>query len=161
MRRRLLGIIGLVGLLTLALAACGGQRATPTSRPTVSPIPVYSYPTVTEAPALATLAAVTATAAAGAATPVLDPTAVARGQSNWERLGCATCHGENGEGGVGSIGGKVAPSLAGLTLTQEEFITWMRTGGTLGNAHLFSTDRLSDSGGRNLYQFVLSLSGGE
>ncbi|MCZ7542183.1 MAG: cytochrome c [Anaerolineae bacterium] len=158
MNRKRFGAIALIALGALALAACG-QGATPTARPTVSPIPIYEYPTPTEAPALATLAAATATAAAAASTPTsaLDPTAVARGQTNWERLECASCHGENGEGGAGSIGDIVAPPLVGLTLTQQEFVTWLRTGGPLGNAHLFSTDRLSDTGSRNLYQFVLSL----
>lgn len=149
--------IALMTLALLLLVACQGGP-TPTRPPTATPLPIYAaQATPTEAPQVATAAAATASAP----TPALDLTAVARGQTNWARLECARCHGENGEGGAGSIGDKVAPPLAGLTLTQDEFITWLRTGGTLGNAHLFSTDRLSDSGSRNLYQFVLSLGGGD
>jgi mono/diheme cytochrome c family protein len=91
----------------------------------------------------------------------LNPTAVARGAGNWDRLRCATCHGAAGGGGAGEIDGTPAPSLQNLALTEDEFIDWMRSGGTLGSKHQYSTDRLSDSGGKNLYQFLISLRAGQ
>jgi hypothetical protein len=45
-------------------------------------------------------------------------------------------------------------------VTQDQFIDFLRSGGTLGNAHLYSTNRLSDAGGKNLYLYVLSLGTG-
>lgn len=150
--------VALAALLALALAACGGgEKGEP--RPTSTPIPLFREVPPTTVPLLETAAATVQ--ASGSTGPQINPTAVARGATNWERLQCASCHGEHGEGGVGEINGIQAPSLLNLTLTEEEFIDWLRTGGSLGNAHLFSTDRLSDSGGRNLYQYVLSLSQGE
>jgi mono/diheme cytochrome c family protein len=144
-------------LAALALAGCG-QGAEPTPRPTSTPLPRFEQVHTPTEPAVIATAVATATARSSQNTVALDPTAIARGQDNWRRLECASCHGENGEGGAGSIGDREAPPLTGLTLTEDEFIDWLRTGGTLGNDHLFSTDRLSDRGGRNLYQFVLSLS---
>jgi mono/diheme cytochrome c family protein len=150
--------VALAALLLGTLAACGSGKKGP-PRPTSTPIPRFQEVPPTTVPLFETAAA---TVQAGAETkPVIDPTAVARGAVNWERLQCASCHGEHGEGGVGEINGIQAPSLIDMTLTEAEFIDWLRTGGTLGNAHLFSTDRLSNSGGRNLYQYILSLSSGE
>lgn len=149
--------IGLVAA-ALLLAACASQP-TATPRPTNTPLPVFQAVDPTEPPALATAAAAraAATEAVAAEAVALDPTAVARGQGRWEALECASCHGENGEGGAGEIDGTEAPALIDMELSEDEFIDWLRSGGTLGNDHLYSTDRLSDSGSRNLYQFVLSL----
>jgi mono/diheme cytochrome c family protein len=150
--------VALAALLLVALAACGGgKKGAP--RPTSTPIPRFEEVVPpTTVPLLETAAA---TVQAGQGTgPEIDPTAVARGAVNWERLQCASCHGDHGQGGVGEINGVKAPSLIDMTLTEAEFIDWLRTGGSVGSAHLFSTDRLSDSGGRNLYQYVLSLSSG-
>lgn len=145
-------ILKLVSMLLLIVACQPQPTATPL--PTSTPLPIFEYQSPTKLPEdnVATASAATTTAENQAAEdePTLDPTAVARGANNWERLECASCHGENGEGGT-------APPLTGLELTQAEFIDWMRTGGTLGSDHLFSADRLSDNGSRTLYQFVLSL----
>jgi mono/diheme cytochrome c family protein len=146
-------------LLLIALAGCA-SAPTATPRPTSTPIPRFEAVEPTEPPQIATSAAATDSAGddADVAAVELNPTAVARGQGSWERLECASCHGEAGEGGAGELDGKESPALVDTELTEDEFIDWLRTGGTLGNDHLYSTDRLSDSGGRNLYQFVQSLS---
>jgi mono/diheme cytochrome c family protein len=103
----------------------------------------------TEPPQLATVAALTV--AAGEAESDLDPELVERGRGRYVALECGLCHGENGEGtDEGS-------PLTGLALNEEDFISYMRSGGTLGTDHQYSTNRLSDSGGRNLYQYLLSL----
>jgi mono/diheme cytochrome c family protein len=137
--------------LLLILAACGSSTATPI--PTSTPIPTYSYTVPTEAPQVAAVGAATQTARVPQSAPALNPTAVARGQERYETLDCGSCHGENAEGGE-------AVALAGTTLSESHFIDFLRTGGGLGNAHLFSTDRLSDNGGRNLYAYLVSLGGG-
>lgn len=48
-------------------------------------------------------------------------------------------------------------SLLQFSLSEEDFITFVRSGGELGPSHQFSTDRLSSSGSRNLYQYLVSL----
>lgn len=147
----------LFALLILA-AACSPQAAGPTNTPTATNtpyvFPTYAFNQPTEAPAIATAAAGTAAARAAAeeAQAVsLDPTAVARGKDRWDALECGSCHGESGEGTDNGS------ALAGTTLTEREFVDFLRTGGTIGNDHLYSTNRLSAGGVANLYQYVLSL----
>jgi mono/diheme cytochrome c family protein len=139
------------GLFCLALftAACS-SAAEPTRFPTATPIPTYNYTQPTTPPQVATSAA-PADATGETIASSLDPVKVERGRDRYTVLECGTCHGENGEGT--DQGG----ALVDTALNEGDFITFLRTGGSLGSAHLYSTDRLSDSGGRNLYQFILSL----
>jgi mono/diheme cytochrome c family protein len=144
--------------LLIFAAACSPQAAGPTNTPAVTNtpfvFPTYAFNQPTEAPAIATAAAGTATARAAAQeaeTVSLDPTAVVRGKDRWDTLECGSCHGENGEGTDNGS------ALAGTTLTEREFVDFLRTGGTIGNDHLYSTNRLSTGGVANLYQYVLSL----
>lgn len=134
----------------LLAAGCGSAPQTPTAIPTATTIPTYEYVQPTAAPSIATAAAATATAAASAG-GALDAEAVARGRGRYEALGCGECHGANGEG---TDKGSAMSSYGG---TETEFIAFMRSGGALGAAHQYSTNRLSDSGGRSLYQYLLSL----
>lgn len=150
-------IVYTLGFSLMLVAACSPQAAEPTNTPaptaTTFTFPTYAFVQPTEPPQVATAAAGTSSARAtsSAQTIDLDPVAVERGQGRWEALECGTCHGENGEGTDDG------PALAGTTLTQEEFINFLRTGGTIGNDHLYATDRLSQGGITNLYQYVLSL----
>jgi mono/diheme cytochrome c family protein len=143
----------------VALSACGsgGEKA---ARPTSTTLPLFEEMVPPTVPAIIATAAATSTVGL-IDTSALNPTAVARGASSWDRLECATCHGTAGEGGAGAIDNIQAPSLLNLELTEDEFIDWMRSGGSLGSKHQYSTDRLSDSGGRNLYQYLLSLRAGQ
>lgn len=149
-------------ILIVLLAACSPAADAPTaaSTPSAPPaatatprvsIPTFAFVAPTVAPQIAT-AVVTATAAAPTAI-ALEPTAVARGLDRYVALGCAECHGEAGQGVDGVDGG----ALNDLGLTLEEFITFMRSGGAVGVSHQYSTNRLSDSGGRNLYLYLMSL----
>lgn len=141
--------ISLFGLLMLLLAACGGQNSA-SAFPTFTPIPTFSFQQPTAAPAVATAAAATLTAASDQ-TVALDPVAVERGRGRYEALECGVCHGANGEGtDEGS-------AMSIYQADEATFIAFMRSGGELGAEHQYSTNRLSDSGGRNLYQYLLSL----
>jgi mono/diheme cytochrome c family protein len=148
-------LYSLVFVLLLVAACSPRSSATQTAAPTVSPtsiLPTHAFQQPTEAPAIATAAAATRTAVAAAPENALDPQAVERGKGRYDALECGTCHGANGEGTDDGS------PLVGTTLDEEAFITFLRTGGTIGNDHLYSTNRLSESGGRNLYQYILSLS---
>jgi hypothetical protein len=110
----------------VALSACGsdGEKA---ARPTSTTLPLFEEMVPPTVPAIITTAAATSTVGQSD-TSTLNPTAVARGAGNWDRLGCATCHGAAAEGGTGEINGTPAPSLQNLALTEDEFIDWMRSG---------------------------------
>jgi mono/diheme cytochrome c family protein len=140
----------LIGLLVLTVSACGSGTPTKTLQ-TVTPFPSFQFVPPTEAPSVVTVGAVTVTAGSA---PVLDPEKVEAGKRSYTRLECGSCHGEGGTGTNKGTG------LAGTKLTETEFIGMLRTGGKLGNAHLFSTNRLSDAGGKDLYQYILSLEAG-
>ncbi|MYD08917.1 MAG: cytochrome c [Chloroflexi bacterium] len=147
-------IAGLNLLIMLALSACGaGSQATPTDPPpTATPFPTFAFVEPTKPPVFAATTAPTpATEATADGAIALNPKSVDRGRGRYEALDCASCHGENGEG----IDGE--KSLLDFALSEDDFITFMRSGGALGTDHQFSTDRLSNSGSRNLYQYLVSL----
>jgi mono/diheme cytochrome c family protein len=135
-------------LLVLLLAACGGTgapAATSGPRPTV--IPTYQYMSPTPMPARPTSAATPAPAEdSGDA----NAEAIGRGQARFEELGCAGCHGANAEGGD-------AKALAGTTLSENEFLAFLRSGGGLGGSHQYASNRISNSGVHNLYVYLESL----
>ena len=135
--------------IVLIMAACGAANSTATPPPTVTPFPTYGYVAPTEAPAIVTMGEATATAGSSQA---LDAQAIDAGKSRYVALQCGGCHGDDAKGT------DKGPALVGTKLTQDQFVNILRTGGKLGNAHLFSTNRLSDAGGKNLYVYILSLS---
>lgn len=161
----------LFGTTMLALAACGGGGSgdatsnsdnsagvTAEVRPTI--IPTYNFVLPTASPGGSTSSAstaeatteATAEATAAASTTGPDPEKIALGQGRYTALECNTCHGEAGEGVTDK-----GPALTTFAMSEDEFITFMRSGGTMGPAHQFATNRLSITGGANLYQFMLSL----
>ncbi|MCY4146706.1 MAG: cytochrome c [Chloroflexi bacterium] len=146
-------IFGLAAFLCIApiLAACSsGPAATPTvPPPTRTPFPTFAYIEPTTEGVFATSDSDSETAPTAGIE--LDAKLVGRGRGRYEALECGICHGENG---AGTSDGK---SLLQFDLTEEDFITFVRSGGELGTSHQYSTDRLSNSGSRNLYQYLLSL----
>ncbi|MBA3867910.1 MAG: cytochrome c [Chloroflexota bacterium] len=139
-------------MLALILAACGGGGASATAIPTSTIIPTYRLLTRTPVAAIETAVATQAAESASAeANAGLDPEVVARGKARYDALACASCH---GEGGVGTDKG---PSLITNTLSDGDFIAFMRSGGKLGAAHQYATNKLSITGGEALYQYLLSL----
>ncbi len=148
-------------VVALLVAACGGgpsqPTATPTSPPpTVTPFPTFAFVEPTKAPVFdQTSQDDAADDESGNLGLELDPKLVGRGRGRFEALECGNCHGANGEGT------ELGKSLLDFDLTEEDFVTFMRSGGELGTVHQFSTDRLSNSGSRNLYQYLLSIAQGD
>ena len=139
----------------LILAACGGGDADSSeavTQPTRTPFPTFAFVEPTKPPAFDQ----NSEAAAGdddaaEAMIKLDPKRVERGRGRYQALECAACHGASGEGTAAGIG------LLDFALSEEDFVTFMRSGGRLGPDHQYSTNRLSNSGSRNLYQYLASL----
>ena len=77
---------------------------------------------------------------------------LARGALAYEKNKCADCHGAQGEG-VADKGN----AIAGTALTLSEFENKLRTGGGLGNSHIFGPSAVSRSGMEILYLYVQSL----
>lgn len=75
-----------------------------------------------------------------------------RGEAAYTKNKCGDCHGAEGEG-VADKGN----SLVGMTLTLEAFDAVLRTGGGLGNTHIFGRSAVSPSGMEALYAYVQSL----
>lgn len=143
-------LINMVALVFAGACSSAPAPTEPARLSTPTPIPTFQFIQPTAAPQLATLAASTA-AASGTNASEIDPEKVARGKDRYEALECGSCHGANGEG---SDDGS---ALVESNLNEEDFISFLRSGGTVGIIHQYSTNRLSDSGSRNLYAYILSL----
>lgn len=149
MKRNLLASLMLILSATMLLVgACSNQASTPI--PTRTQIPTYAYVSPTPVAQVVTAAPTRPPADATEETGALDPAAVEAGLGRYTALECGSCHGENGAGGE-------APSLVGITMSQDDFITYMRNGGPLGTAHQYQSNRLSDRGAVNLYTYLKSL----
>jgi mono/diheme cytochrome c family protein len=122
--------------------------AAPTAASNVIVIPTYQYVEPTTAASVATAAAATEEVATDEA---VSNEAVDRGRGRYVALDCGSCHGENGEGT--EQGGP----LLEFAMTEDDFISFMRSGGSLGATHQYATNRLSASGGANLYHYLVSL----
>lgn len=92
--------------------------------------------------------------AASEATPAPPTVDLERGANIYQVRGCHECHGAQAEGipGEGS-------ALAGLTLSESEFTTILRTGGSgrLGSGHLYGPSAISPGGMSALYAWLESL----
>lgn len=133
----------LISLLILLLAAaCGGNSTPATPQPTITSFPTYEFVEPTSMPS-----PVPATQEANSG---VDNIALERGQQRYEALECGTCHGANAEGGD-------APALAGLTMSADEFLTFLRSGGGLGPSHQYASNRISNGMTNNLYTYLVSL----
>jgi mono/diheme cytochrome c family protein len=158
-------------LLVLLLVACGG-RATPSTggasgsggpaddagAPVVPTMPPARFTAVgeqsvmTQTASVMTTAPVTSTTVVTGGAPPASTADLTRGANVYARNHCAGCHGENGEGVAGK--GK---AIAGTTLTEKEFTDLLRTGGGLGNTHIFGPSAISPGGMTALYTYVQSL----
>lgn len=137
-------------IIIVTLSACGGtSEPTGTPAPTATPLPTFAFIAPTNPPAFS------ATSVSSDAETTPDTQLIDRGQGRYEALGCATCHGENGEGTDN------AQALTSIELSSADFISFMRSGGSIGAEHQFSTNRLSENGAQNLYLYLISLADSE
>lgn len=136
----------LFALLAFLFAACSGSGEQPTPLPTSTMIPTYNYVSPTP------VAVVETAIATQAAPQTANDQTIARGRDRYEVLECGSCHGANGEG---SDDGS---PLVEIELSEDDFITFLRTGGTIGTDHQYATNRLSAGGAHNLYEYLKSLS---
>ena len=143
-------------MVACALSACGGSSEPTASAtdvpPTLTPFPTFAYVEPTHPPVFEQTGIEDSSEEdSESAGTILDPKLVERGLGRYKALECGNCHGANGEGT------DLAPSLLDFDLSEDEFITFVRSGGDMGPRHQFSTDRLSNSGSRNLYQYLVSI----
>jgi len=150
----------IIGHLFLIAGCSGGASNTQNNTPTASAtsransLPTFSFSQPTEPPQVATAGAkVITTTVSTAEAEAVNPEAVERGKGRYEALDCASCHGQTGEGT------DQGTSLIGYDASADDFVTFMRSGGSLGAAHQYASNRLSESGAANLYQYLRSLQG--
>ncbi|MCE7988495.1 MAG: hypothetical protein DYG89_45640 [Caldilinea sp. CFX5] len=163
-QRRLLLLFVLVFLL---IAACGRNREgsgdssqSPSADRLAAPtMPAGQFTAVGEQSILTDTASLTETAQTTQSVQTTQTTQtadaapdLARGEAAYTKNKCGDCHGAKGEG-VADKGN----AIAGATLSLEEFDAVLRTGGGLGNDHIFGRSAISPSGMEALYDYVKSL----
>lgn len=134
-------------IVLLVASACGGGAAPAATVVPPTIIPTFQFQSPTPRPARPT-AAVSPTPAV--ADGSADAEAISRGADRFVSLGCSGCHGANAAGGD-------AKALAGTTMSEADFLSFLRSGGGMGGAHQFASNRISNSGVHNLYLYVTSL----
>jgi mono/diheme cytochrome c family protein len=152
----------LVFLVLMALTACNGGGPSPSAQTgaaeadqpaAVETMPSARFTAVGEQSEFSRTVVLTATApvsvALAAPAPAVD---LERGARAYARNKCGECHGEAGEGLAGK--GK---AIAGTPLSAAEFERIVRTGGGLGNTHIFGPSAVSPAGMGALYAYVQSL----
>jgi mono/diheme cytochrome c family protein len=155
-------------LLVLSVAACGRNREdsgdstqSPSADRLAAPtMPAGQFTAVGEQSILTDTASLTETVQttqSAQTTQTTQTTAAAspdlsRGEAAYTKNKCGDCHGAKGEG-VTDKGN----AIAGTTLSLEEFDAVLRTGGGLGNDHIFGRSAVSPSGMEALYAYVQSL----
>jgi cytochrome c553 len=130
-------------ILMLMLAACGTPTPDVPREPSRTPFPTFEFVAPTNPPAFNATAAPDTTAQ--------DAELIERGRGRYEALACGECHGANGEGTADGS------SLLAFAMSETDFISFMRSGGSIGTSHQYSTDRLSERGSQSLYQYLISL----
>jgi len=154
-------------MLFLLVAACGRNREgagdssqSPSADRLAAPtMPAGQFTAVGEQSILTDTASLTETAQTTQSVQTTQTTSapapdLARGEVAYTKNKCGDCHGAKGEG-VADKGN----AIAGMTLSLEEFDAVLRTGGGLGNDHIFGRSAVSPSGMEALYAYVQSFSG--
>ncbi|MCX6050764.1 MAG: c-type cytochrome [Chloroflexi bacterium] len=160
-----LPVFAIVCCLLLLIAACGNNAnstsgdstdssAGNSDQPVVATMPPAQFTavanqSVTKTMGVTTTEVVTAPASAAQASDA----DLQRGLLIYTKNKCSGCHGEKGEG----VAGKATKTIAGTTLTKEEFDKFLRTGGGQGNDHIFGPSAISPGGMEALRAYVKSL----
>jgi mono/diheme cytochrome c family protein len=147
------------------LAACGNSDdSTSTSSPGTTstqaaaadpnavatmPAPAGNFTAVGQQSALTNTTNLTSTQSTTATTSIIN---LDVGVRAYDKNKCADCHGPKGEGIEGQ--GK---AIAGTALSLEDFDKVLRTGGGLGNDHIFGRSAVSPTGMEALHAYVQSL----
>ena len=149
-------------LVLFVIVACGrnrdmaaGDTQSPSSDRLAAPtMPAGQFTAVGEQSVLTTTAVLTETEPATQTTQTTAATApdLSRGEAAYTKNKCGDCHGAQGEG-VADKGN----AIAGTAISLEEFDAVLRTGGGLGNSHIFGRSAVSPSGMEALYAYVQSL----
>ena len=168
-------IILIVIVCTVVFAACGGNNSSASSGsgdnaaasssdnnapaiPTM-PIPKENFKAHAENQITQTISlSSTQTASQTQATTTTASTSaddLARGSRSYTKNKCADCHGDKGE----VIAGKTTKAIGGTTLAEDQFDQFLRTGGGLGDTHIFGPGAISPGGMQALYEYVKSLPG--
>jgi mono/diheme cytochrome c family protein len=153
--------IVLICLLSLLYTACGGgSSSSSSSSPTASSASasgaaqaVPTMPAGNFKPAAENQITKTVSVT-GTQTSATAPD-LALGKRVYTKNKCADCHGEKGE----IVAGKTTKAIGGTSLTAEQFDQFLRTGGGLGNDHIFGPSAISPGGMQALYAYVKPLPG--
>lgn len=152
-------------LMVLLLAACGRNREgagdssqSPSADRLAAPtMPAGQFTAVGEQSILTDTASLTQTVQTTQSVQTTQTTStaapdLARGETAYTKNKCGDCHGAKGEG-VADKGNAITDS----TLSLEEFDALLRTGGGLGNSHIFGRSAVSPTGMEALHAYVQSL----
>jgi mono/diheme cytochrome c family protein len=151
-------LISFLVVVALIFAACGGSNSSSSASNGGTPIPTPtqmsgSFTAVGEQSVLTDTAELLETASvtesASSANTNVD---LSVGERSYTKNKCGDCHGAKGEG-VADKGN----AIAATSLSLEEFDKVLRTGGGLGNSHIFGRSAVSPSGMEALYAYVQSL----
>lgn len=80
---------------------------------------------------------------------------LARGSRSYAKNKCGDCHGDKGA----VVAGKTTKAIGGTALAADQFDQFLRTGGGLGDTHIFGPGAISPGGMQALYAYVKSLPG--
>lgn len=140
----------------LVLTACGRPSSSNTSsepgtasEPTVAPtMPSANFAAVSQSAGVITETLTVSNTQAGN----INAEIAERGAAAYTKNQCGDCHGASGEG-VADKGN----AIAGTALSFADFENVLRTGGGLGNDHIFGRSAISPGGMTALYEYVLAL----
>lgn len=138
----------LIGLLGALLTACTGSAP----RESVQVLPTPTMPVARFTPVAGEMneAAAEETKEQIQATAVAIQGDIEAGQRVYANR-CAECHGAERQGtDAGS-------ALTSLDMTMDDFIIFLRTGGDLGNDHLFGTTKVSNPGLEALFAYLTTV----
>ena len=171
-------IILMLIVCTVVFAACGGNSnstgsgsgdnaaaaSSDNSAPAVPTMPIpkenfkaHAENQITQTISVSSTQPASQTQAATTTTTTTSASAddLARGSRSYAKNKCADCHGDKGE----VVAGKTTKAIGGTTLAEDQFDQFLRTGGGLGDTHIFGPSAISPGGMQALYEYVKSLPG--
>ncbi len=170
-------IILMLLICLVLFAACGGSTtgssgnsggdnnssaSSDNNAPAIPTMPIpkdnfkaHSENQITQTTSVSSTQPASQTQAATTTTTTASADDLARGSRSYAKNKCADCHGDKGE----VIAGKTTKAIGGTTLAEDQFDQFLRTGGGLGDTHIFGPGAISPGGMQALYAYVKSLPG--